>query len=320
MKIKFKNFERKYKIIKIFLLILCLLILFFKINEDFFKIFAIVENNILLIFSALFLLLILQNLFNLRYYLYLKYTLTSTIKFVDWGKIFFSTALINSALFGSGHVMRAYELKKKGISYSAYFSLTYIFLIFPFIINIFLIIIEFLYLNFFKLDLILTLIILQLFFIFFLSKYFLNFVKKNLKFLKKYKNVFSKFLYRINKIVNHIELSIKHKKSILVFCCITLLIHFFDLIIFYIVSVIILDNENLNIILLLFLITFCLNQIPILTNIIGLKEIIFGIATATIGMYFIDGVFIQLIIRLIIYISLVINYFVFHISKKTIKF
>ena len=73
------------------------------------------------------------------------------------------------------------------------------------------------------------------------------------------------------------------------------------------------------IILILFLVSLILARIPFFSNIPGLNEIILGGIGIPMGIFFLDGVLVQLLIRINVYLSAILNtvlFFVLSIFDK----
>ena len=63
-----------------------------------------------------------------RFYFYLKKTLNYAGKFPNWSKLFFQTVVMNFMIGGSGHVVRAIELKKEKINYTEFITVIMLFI------------------------------------------------------------------------------------------------------------------------------------------------------------------------------------------------
>ena len=122
-----------------------LLFLFTKIAQEIDNINNIIELNYNKLLFVFFLGFILTNLLNLRFYYFLKIVFAYSQNFLSWSRLFFLTSVLNIALFGTGHAIRASELKKREISFRKYFSLYYVLMITTLFINLFLVTIEYVF-------------------------------------------------------------------------------------------------------------------------------------------------------------------------------
>ena len=139
-------------------------------------------------------------------------------------------------------------------------------------------------------------------------EFFLNFLKKDIKFFKKYKQIFINILF-------HCKKFFLFKKSLIIFSLITLLIFFLEGVIIYLISSTILLNESVFNNLLLFFLVSYLNKFPYMQNILGLNELIVGLFAESLGILFLQGALIQLIFRLSIYTGSILNNFLYLILK-----
>jgi hypothetical protein len=304
------NKDKKIHFLKILLLIICVIIIFIQIKGNFQnvlnKIIISKNDSIILGIAVTF----FHNLHNLRYFFFLKTTFNFSKKFIDWSSLFFLTAFFNENFFFSGHIARSIELKKSGVGYYEYTSVQYIFLSLGILTNLYLVLIESLFLinsiKFFIIFLILTLL-LNLCMLPSCLKYLLKIIQK-FSFLKKLAQLFE--------IIINI---IKIKKNILIFILFTIFIHFFEIIIFYILCKIFITSIGIAFILKLFMINFLVQRLPFLSSVIGFKEIIFGSFGILMGFAFLDGILIQLVLRIFFNISFVQNYLIYKIFKFNLK-
>lgn len=303
---KYFNFFFKY--------ILIFSCIFFLGNEIFKNYFDIIEDlklKFFLVFLIFCFSIIFQNLTNVRHFFLLKYTLNYSYSFLDWSRLFFYTALLNKVIFFSGYLYRATELKKRGVNYRNYISLVYISFFFGLLVNLILLSIEFTIIDINNLFiLIITIIILLASLIYFTPKniiFLLKFIKiKKFIFKKKYANY-------VFDIFNILKKSFKYNKNIKIFVFFTIIIHLVELLIFYFSGVIFLSSYSFSIILALFAASIILSRIPFIYNITGLCEIILGVIGVSMGAFFIDAALIQLLIRINIYLSVILNTGIFFI-------
>jgi len=308
--INYRNKDKKIFFLKILLVIICLIIIFIQIKGNFQnilnKIIISKNDSIILIIAVIF----FHNLHNLRYFFFLKTTFNFSKKFTDWTNLFFLTAFLNESFSFSGHIVRSIELKKSGVEYYDYISVQYIFFSLGILTNLYLILIESLFLinsiKFLIIFLILTLL-LSLSMLPSCLRYLLKIIQKFF-FLKSFTQVFE--------IIINI---IKIKKNILIFILFTIFIHFFEIIIFYISCKIFIASIGMVFVLKLFMINFLVHRLPFLSSVIGFKEIIFGSFGVLMGFAFLDGILIQLALRIFYNISFVQNYLIYKIFKFIFK-
>jgi hypothetical protein len=271
------------------------------------------------LFFIFILFLVIANISCFRFFFFLKKLNKYPINFVDWSSLFFKTSLINLLFLGSGHILRAIELKKKHVGYVTFININFfIFILQFFFFNIFFIILLYfigeqkiflLYLYISTLILFLLVKKKTLFFI------FINFIKKNLSFFKKQFTLVLK-----NLSLNYdIFFSLK---NVLIFFFFTLVIFLLDVIIFHIIIKNILPSSPLFQILLIFLFIFYVSHIPIIKNLFGINELLVGLFVETLDFYFLSGAIIQLILRSmggISAISCSLFYYLLGLNRKTLK-
>lgn len=300
----------KLKAIKILLLTISLIIIFNQIKNDYHTIIEVVILNSHTALILLFIVVIFHNLINLRYFFFLRLTFDFKNKFNDWTKLFFFTAFLNNGFSFSGHVLRAIELKKSGIRYKDYIGMQYLLLGISILVNLYLVLIE----SFFLIDLtnfFFIILFLSLFINFFFTSYFLIFslnLIKNIFLLKK--------LYQLLSVILKI---IKIKKNIFIFVLFTILIHFFEIIIFYLSCKIFIEKIDVIFVLKLFMLNYFIHQLPIFSLFAGFREIVFGSLGFLLGFTFLEGILIQLLIRIVFNISFIFNYSFYSFFKKINK-
>ena len=290
-----------------------LLFLFTKINQEFDNINNIIELNYNKLLFVFFLGLILVNLLNLRFYYFLKIVFVYSQNFLSWSRLFFFTSVLNIGLFGTGHAIRALELKKREISFRKYFSIYYVLMIMTLFINLFLVIIEYVYIIKEIKSSLLLITYVCLFIIFFFYLLYSRFINFFLKILKNISRLFlvQNFILTLDLIINIVQ----NKKNNITFCIYKILIHFLELLIFYVVFFIFLNTKNYEVILLLFSLSFILNNTPFISGLPGLNEIIFGYLSTAYGLFFLDGALIQILLRLNIYVAIFLNLIFFYFLK-----
>ena len=186
-----KSFFFSKKNFKIFIYVfwfICITYLLYKIITNFNQF----SEEIRIEFDQLFFIFIfslaLANVYSCRFFFFLNKLNKYPVNFIDWSELFFKTSLMNLFFQGSGHLLRAIQLKKKHVRYSIFISIN----LFIFLLHFFFSIIFFLILLYFikeeKIILFNLFILILLSFILGKKNFFLvsiNFIKKKLGFYKK---------------------------------------------------------------------------------------------------------------------------------------
>ena len=306
-------------IIKNLLILICILFLANEIykNLDFIK-EKFSENDkffilILLIHFAYL------NLLNMRNYSIFKICARYSGKFYDWSQIFYESLFLNLIFSHAGSIYRAIELKKRGLEYKKYIGLFYILFASYILINTFLVLIE---LSFilelslqFKINLLL--IILFFFILFIYTPKILDFFIKNIHIIKKnYGIKIETLLHSYSLIYSFIRDQSFLKKTILCLLIYGVAIHALDLCIFYLSAEIILTDIGFKTILVLFGLNFILERIPFISSIPGLSEILFASISVPLGLYLHQAIILKLLLRIITFMSTLINYLIFYFLNK----
>jgi hypothetical protein len=302
-----------------FFWLISIIYLLYKIIKDFNHYVVEIRIEFDQLFFILIIFFVLANLNSYRFYFFLKKFNKCTINFIDWSKLLFKTSLMNILFQGSGHLLRAIELKKKNINYITFISINF----FIFLLNlIFFSIISLLILLYLtsekKIILLYLFILILLLFILVNKKNFLiliNFIKNKLGFYKK------KFTSILKIFLHNYDIFFL-TKSILIFFFITLVMFILDFFTYFIIAKNILRSSSLFQIMLIFLFSLFLNNIPFLRNLFGINELLVGMFVEALDFYFLDGATIQLICRLMGGISLIIMslfYYFLSLNQNTLK-
>lgn len=298
--------NKKKTFFKIFALLFSSSFLIYLIKEDFFLIEKIIKDKKFDFFILLVIYIFLSNIQSWRYITSIKKLTICNIDFITWKNIFFASSIMNIVMPLSGHLYRSNELKKFNLGYKDYLGLNYYIAIFVIIINLFLISLEIFLI---KSNLILLISFPIIFVcILFITPYFLSKVKKIFEmkiFLKK--KLFNYFIDTINIIISNS----KNTKNLLIFTCFSIIIHILEICAFGYATFIVLEEINLKEIIYIFAITFLLNRIQVISGIFGVSEILTGLIAINFGFKFSEGVLIQLLLRLSIYISQITNYLLY---------
>lgn len=308
--------KKFFNIAKNLLIFICLIFLFYEVYKNYSYIEIKVKNNKNFLFFVVLITILNFNLISLRNFSIYRLCAKYGGKFIDWGQIFFESLILNILVSHTGSVYRAIELKKRGLEYKNYIGLFYILFTSYILINIFLVFIELIFLNEvnlqFKINLLLIfLIILSLVLVspkFLRSIIEFNFIKKN---IHKY-NLLEKFFDTYKLIFIYVKKQSSIKKTFYYLLGFGIIIHLVELYIFYISSIIILDNIGLKTLIILFGLSFILDRIPFISSIPGVKEILFASISIPLGLYFIEGLVLKLILRVAETIAIFFNFLIFY--------
>ena len=301
------------KYLKFIFFILCAGYLSYELNNSLENIKEIKINTpeiyFILITSVVFF-----NMISLRAFLLIKYSIGYFYSYSDWSKLHFESLILNSVISFSGTVYKAVQLKKRNVNYTQFIAVTYLILGSYIAISLIFILLEtaLLQKKFFEIYIIFGVAIVLA--IFFSPIIFENLIKFFIKF-----KIFNKFLgsiYNLSKILKEIYF----KKIVVITLCLnTIIVHVFEIVIFYLVCVIFLDNINLQTIIILFLASFLIDRIPFISDVPGASEVILGMIGVPLGFFFVDIAIVKLIIRFSNYFSILLNsgvYFVISYFDK----
>lgn len=318
------NKNRLFKYFKFIVIIAAFIFIYLNSVKN----FKLVLNNLVLdyqiiIFSILTV-IIIQNLVIIRSFNFLKLTSKYNANFIQWGGLFFLTGLINqSPLWGTGHIIRSFEMKKNNYSHKEYFNM-YLFIFFWSILiySITLILSSFLFnkVNFYTLSLLLVLSL-------------LSFIATNIKTLEFCLKIFRRFIqyrfikkitfssYFLKQLIKMLESAtlISNIKVFKFFFLLTLSIIIFEYSLLSFVFKFLFQKFNFEIIFLFFLINFLIKSVKPIDNLIGIKESILGLYGQQLGLLFLEGAIIGLILRLLGVTSLIFNYFLYYLLNKKSK-
>lgn len=289
--------------------------LFYKFNNSYFEITSKLQLRISEIFFILFYVAIFFNIINLRAFLLTKSSVRYAYSYSDWSKLYFESLIVNSIISFSGTVYRAIQLKKRNINYTKFIAITY--LLFGSYISISLIFIslELLFINKIFSEIYIILVAMLILIIFFFGPTILeNLIKVFFKF-----KILGKHLESSRKLFEILKKIFSKKKTIIILCLNTIIIHIFEIGLFYLVCTIFLNNINAQTIIILFAASFIIDQIPFFSEIPGAGEIILGLVGVPLGIFFVDGAIIKLSLRLLNYFSILLNsgvYFVISYYDK----
>lgn len=255
------------------------------------------------------------NMISLRAFLLIKYTIGYFYSYSDWSKLHFESQILNSVITFSGTVYKAIQLKKRDVNYTHFIAITFLILISYIAISLIFILIELILLQkiFFEIYLIFGLILILI--ILFSLIIFDNLIKFFFKF-----KIFNKYLgsaYSLLEILKEIYFK---KTTIIILCLNTIIVHIFEIVIFYLVCNFFLENINLQTVIILFAANFIIDRLPFVSEIPGASEIILGTIGVPLGIFFIDGVIIKLAIRFLNYFSILLNSSVYFVVSYFDKY
>lgn len=294
------------KYFKFFIFLICVGFLYYNFSNANLEIISkktLKAHEIFFLFSFC---VIIFHIISFRAYLFIKSSAGYDYSYRDWSKLYFESALLNSFITFTGTAYRAYQLKKRNLNYT-YFVLTSYFLYSSYIIiNLILVSLELLFIKnfFFGYYIILALILIFIFFYFSIP-----ILEKLTKFFSKFKifDTYNKVLAPIHGRLGKFKKKCS-KKIMIILCFNTIILHIFEISLFYLLSNFFLNNINLQIVIILFAAQFIINRLPVINTIPILNDIIFGLIGVPLGIYFTDNVLLSLSNRIIDYLSLLFNY------------
>jgi hypothetical protein len=315
--------NKRYLILKNLFIAACIIFLCREIYKNFSLIENLILSNHMVLFIVIFLNILHLNIISHRNYIIFKICANYKGKFIDWSQIFYESLILNILISHTGSVYRAIETKKRGLEYKKYVGLFYILFISYILINVMLVFFELAFIKEISFQFKINLLAI------FLSLLTLTVYTPKIIEIIIYQNIYFKNIYKfkiIKKIVNiyHVIFNfIKYqsflKKTILYLLGYGIIIHLIELYIFYMAKNIILINLELEILLILFGISFILDRVPYISNIPGINEVLFASISIPLGLYFEQGLLLKLLLRLTAIISIIINYASFYfLNKKSI--
>ena len=313
-----------YTYIKITVLIISFFFLYENSKENYQIVLNKLNFDNKIIFFSIAIVIIMQNLLNIRSFSFLNLTSKYNANFSKWSSLFYLTGLINhSPLWGAGHVLRSYEMKKNNYSHKEYLNM-YIFIFFwgSLIYSSLLISLSFIFneINFFTISILSILFILSLIIT---SKVTLKTcitilnILNSFQFIKKIR--FFDFLFK--ELLKLIKLStlVSNKKIFINFFFFTILLILFEYLLLNVIFKFFFQTIDSKVIFLFFLLNFLIRSVKPVDNIVGIKETILGLYGQQLGLLFLEGALIVLIWRLLGVISLIINYIFYYLVNKLIQ-
>jgi len=283
--------------IKIFLFIIFFGVVLVQLIQNKYLIINVINNNTVTILCVLFLQVFYLLTLNFRTYLLYKKFSKKILTINYWSKIFFKSLIFNISLNFTGTIYRALTLKKIGIKYSLFLGILYLLFSSYFIVNFFCIIIELFFFTkfslYFKVIYSIFYFIL-IFFILYLPN-ILNFFFR--KFLRLNRNIL-KIINKNNFLINFSRKNFIDSKNIISIFGLAFVLHIIEISIFILSYNIFFPNFNVETLLLLFAVSFLLDRIPFLSNIIGSSEVLFAFLSKFFGLLFYEGLLIKFIIRI----------------------
>jgi uncharacterized membrane protein YbhN (UPF0104 family) len=302
------------KNLKLFIFIICIGFMAYKFSESYSDIVSRVQLSIFEIFLLLFCVIIFFNLINLRAFLLIKSSIGYAYSYSDWSKLYFESSIVNSFILFTGTVYKAIQLKKRDVNYTKFIATSY--LLFSSYISISLIFVslELLFIKKIFPVAYIFLVTILVFFLFFGPTILENLIRLFFKF-----KILSKYTGSTLKLFEILKKFFSKKKTIIILCFNTIIVHIFEIGIFYLAFTIFLDNANVETIIILFAVNLIVDRIPFFSGIPGVSEIVLGTTGVLLGIIFTDVAIIKLSLRLLNYLSILLNsgaYFVISYFDK----
>jgi hypothetical protein len=313
--------QNLYKLIKYLLVALSILFLYENSKENYKIVLEKIDTNILSICLIILIKVISQNILSLRTFIFVKMTSKYRVKFIQWNILYFMSALINSSpLWGIGHFIRSYEMKKKNYSFKEYISANFFIYFWAIFINSFLLISLFIIMDIKNYLILFLLLALFFFSIFSISPSLISILHNNLKRFNYFK-IIKKYQFLNNllrKVLGIIRISqnIFSKKVFKNFLIITIILFLFQYLILFFIFKFFFQISGFDIVLQFFILNYIIIRVPSMNSILGVRELILGIYSQYLGLIFLEGVVISLILRLLSIISLSLNFTIFNLIKK----
>ena len=302
------------KYLKLFIFTICIGFLSYKFSESYSNIVSEVQLSIFEIFFLLFCSVIYLNITSFRAFLLIKSSVGYVYSYNDWSKLYFESLIISSVNNFAGIAYKGFQLKKRNVNYTKFIAISY--LLFGSYLSISLIFIS-LELFFFKKVIHEVYIILAtiLVFIFFFAP---TIAENLIEFFFKFK-ILGRYLKSVLKLFEILKKTFYKKKTITILYLNTIIVHIFEIGIFYLLFTIFLDNANVEIIIILFAANFIVDRIPFFSEIPGISEIVLGMIAVPLGIGFAEGAIIKLSSRFLALFSILLNsgvYFVISYFDK----
>jgi len=303
---------------KIFFLffVICLLFIANKIYLNFEYLIKSFNNNYLSLISLIIISFFFQNLIAFRNIFLLKKYTKISVNFLEWQRIFFNSLLFNSVVILVGTAYRAKVLKNLGISYSKFVTFSYYNYSLYIFCSLLFIILELIFLGY--TNLVIFYIFVFSILLFLIIFYFPNILNNLLKFIKFKRianliaNVF-RVIFLVKNIFKNLELL---KFSIIL----VFIVHIFELLIFYIICNMFIENLTLKSFFLLFGAKFILDKLVLTRNLLGFNEILFGLFSSLLGFDLAITTIIKTIHRFIQIIVTLINTLSYNILNKFLQY
>ena len=299
---KFKKMNN-LKYFKLLFFSICIGFLFYKFNNSDLEIASKLQLRISEIFFILLYAAIFFNIFNLRAFLLTKSSVGYAYSYSDWSKLYFESLIVNSFISLSGSVYRAIQLKKRNINYTKFIATSYLLFGSYFSISLIFISLELLFIKKIFSEIYIILAAILILIIFFFGP---TILENLIKFFFKFK-ILGKHLESLRKLFEILKKIFSKKKIIIILCLNTIIVHIFEIGLFYLVCTIFLNNINAQTIIILFAASFIIDQVPFFSETPGAGEIILGLVGVPLGIFFVDGAIIKLSLRLLNYFSILLN-------------
>ena len=278
------------KFLKLLLIIICFFFIYKNISLNSF-LFINFNKDLNYYLIVIFLCILVIKLYSFLHFVTIKKILTKNyIIYKDWLFIFLISNFLSAVPF-LGIFYRAYSLKKLNLSYINF--ATYVFTIkFLFLILTFLFITFELYF-FFKINIFFYFLafLLAIFFSFLIYIFFINKVI-NYYFFRKINNIYKVFLSLV--------LNLKYLMFFLIFF---IFIHFIEIFIFYLITIILKLNIPFLITFILYLTNIIIDYLPVLPQNVGVTELTMGLVGKNLGVDFFYAISIKIFLRIFFLIA-----------------
>ena len=304
-----------YNILKIVITILSLLYIYKSSIGNFKLIFDKINLNYYLIICLILIRFLQQLIASIRLFSLLKLISKYNSNFIEWSRIYFSTALVYlTPIIGAGHLMRAYEMKNRYFSYKEYVSLQFIIFSWGILIESALIFLICFFNKQIDNHILALFLIIMIFFLPTVSKSIIDILLGYIKKINVY-NFLNKVKLNIDKTIAITSNTI-NTKNFIVYSLYTLCLFCLEFLMYYLILSYVFMIMGIKIILLIFILNFFIRKIPLVNNIPGLKEVINGLFVQQLGLIFFEGVLFLITFRALNLLSLIMNNLFFFLIKK----
>ncbi len=306
------NKSKNFFFLRLGIFLIIVIFLSLKADYNLSQIYTKIASAKLDVFFIITTHIIFHNIVGIRMFVIFKFGLEKFIEYFKWMKIFFESLSMNIILIHTGTAYRAYQLKKNGISYKDFLSFLYILYFSYIILNIIMVLLELIifldgdiklksYLGFFLSSLIFGFLIFPT-----ILKKIVSLIKNN------YKKKFLDKIYIITlNFAEKIKILLRNKKILITILISGILMHAFEICLFYLSFQIFLGETSLSKYILLFAVNFIIDRLPYVKSIPGLAEMLYATISIPFGFDFTYSFLTKFLLTFSGILSLSVNYF-FH--------